>query len=163
MTFDLCRGQGSYHFLKKKIIDKKVLELYETCRSVKNFFQPYVKKLKNFSCAPFGLVQPILSPPKPDSNSANNFPTFTSSTIITWAWSLEPRTGTWIKYKAQIICLTLSYSAWPLLLLRQSATHSSRLFLFPFIHFPLLFVHKRVILREQELDTRPSLSLIIPA
>jgi hypothetical protein len=24
----------------------------------KKFFQPYVKKLRKFSCAPFGLVQP---------------------------------------------------------------------------------------------------------
>jgi hypothetical protein len=56
MTFDLCRGQGSYHFLKKIYWDKKVLELHETCRSVIKFFRPYVKK---FSCAPFGLVQPL--------------------------------------------------------------------------------------------------------
>jgi hypothetical protein len=25
----------------------------------KKFFRPYVKKLKKFSCAPFGLVQPF--------------------------------------------------------------------------------------------------------
>ncbi len=30
MTFDLCRGQGSYHFLKKNYRDEKVLELHET-------------------------------------------------------------------------------------------------------------------------------------
>jgi hypothetical protein len=35
---------------------KKVLELRETCRSVKNFFRPYVEILQKISCAPFGFV-----------------------------------------------------------------------------------------------------------
>ncbi len=37
--------------------------MHETCRSVKKVSRPYVKKLRKFSCAPFGLVQPSLSQP----------------------------------------------------------------------------------------------------
>jgi hypothetical protein len=51
MTFDLCRGQGSYHFLKKNYWDKKVLELHELQIRQKKFDHMW-KNLENFRAHP---------------------------------------------------------------------------------------------------------------